>query len=123
MALVAGAWLVGAASLLGAPTAIGMSLLVAGTLVVFALTSAWRMARGLVDFAETVPAEPEVSASAYGRARLAWPSLNLAVQGTAGVLRDPSLEAEAAGQPLTGPVEEGDELAEEALGNVGIHAP
>lgn len=122
VALVVGAWLVGAATLLGIPTAIGLSLLLAATLIVFALTSAWRMARGLADFAETVPAEAEVSASAHGQARLSWPSLNLAVRGTAGVLKEPSLEVEAAGQPLTGSVEEAEGLAEEALGSLGVRA-
>lgn len=104
----------------GLPTAVGIGLIVTLTLVFFALHSAWRLARGLVAFADLVPGQPDVHARASGVARFSWPSLSLDVQGQAGVLSEPRLEAEAGGQPFEGTVDEGPELAEEALASLGV---
>lgn len=122
MAGAFGALVVGAAATLGVPTAIGMGMILALTLVGFALHSAWRMGHGLATFAQAVPTEPDVTAKASGRARLAWPSLGLVVRGRAAVLREPELEAEAGGQPLRASVDEGEVLAQEALEALGIEA-
>lgn len=115
-----GALVVGGAVLTGGPTAVTIAALLALTLVVFAVHSAWKLAQGLHAFAEEIPAPADVETNLDGTARLTWPALSLAVEGEAGVLRDPHLEGRAGGQPFEGPVEEGGRLAEEALADIGV---
>lgn len=121
-ALTFGALTVGGAVLAGAPTAIGIASIVAITLLVFAVHSAWRMAQGLGSFARAVPEPADVQARASGRAQLAWPSLDLTVQSRAGVLREPRLEGEADGEPFEGEIDDGHEVAERALESLGVEA-
>lgn len=118
-----GSLIVGAAVLAGLQIGVELGLILAATLLVFALHSAWRMAQGLAAFAEAVPGQPRVQASAEGRARLDWPSLGLVVEGEAAVLHEPDLEAEAGGEPLQAPVDEGRQLAEQALSRLGVAEP
>ena len=119
-ALGIGAILVGAASLTGAQNAVAIAAIVAVTLVVFAVQSAWRLVQGIEAFAEAVPAQGRAEAHPDGSIHLAWPSLNLEVEGTAGILARVRLEGQAAGQPFEGPVDEASGLAEEALESVGV---
>lgn len=120
VALGAGLLLVAGAVAGGGGTALTLALVVAATLVFFALHSAWRVAQALDTVAETVPLPPQVTADPSGEAELAWPSLSLVVQGEAAVLRDPELEASAGGEPLRAPVDESRRLAEEALATLGL---
>jgi hypothetical protein len=119
LAAAFGVPIVAGARITGMTLAFQLGLVVALTLVAFALHSAWRMARGLQAFAETVPADPDVDAHSQG-ARLRWPAFGLVVQGRAGVMREPDLEARAGGEPMSAPVDEGEQLAEEALESLGI---
>lgn len=105
---------------LGTTFTVALGVLLGATFLVFALHGAWRMADGLVAFAEEVPAQPQVRARLDGEARLVWPGLGLEVEGRAGLLREPDLEAEVAGQPLQAPPDEAPVLAEEALSVAGV---
>lgn len=115
-----GAFTIGAGLAAGAPTATGIATIVTVTLLFFAVHSSWKLAQGLHAFAEAVPGEADVEVEPDGRARLAWPALNLDVEARAGVLTDPTLEAEAGGQPFEGEVEEAQRVAEEALASLGL---
>lgn len=121
VAATLGLAIVGTAWWLGMTIALQLGLVLALTLVVFAVHSAWRMARGLQTVAEAIPGDPDVDAEPHG-ARLRWPSFGLVVHGRAALMREPDLEARAGGEPLTRPVDEGAELAEEALDSLGIDA-
>lgn len=104
----------------GAPTATWLASILAVTLVVFALHSAWLLGEGLSSFAQAVPVDAEVDANPTGEAELRWPALSLTVEAEAGILRDPKLEAHAGGQPFEGDVDQARDLAEEALASLGV---
>lgn len=104
----------------GVTTSIGLGVLIGATFFLFAGHGAWRTAEAVVEFADTVPKEPVVETEAGRVARLTWPALNLTLTGEAAVLKEPELEAEAAGRTLEASVEESRELAQEALEELGI---
>lgn len=119
---IVGMLVIGLGITTGSPTAIGMAIILTVTLLVFAVHSAWKMASGLAAFAQAVPFEPSTRVS-IGGARLDWPSLSLSVEGRAGVLREPDLQAVAAGEPMAAPADEGSQLARQALDVLGFEAP
>lgn len=105
---------------IGTFASVGISTMIAATLIAFALHGAWRLADALQAFAQTVPAQPYVEAETSGKACLKWPGLSITVESQAGLLREPPLEVQAGGQPLEGRIDEARDLAEEALAAVGI---
>lgn len=118
--LVFAAVTVGLGSLIGTVSSVGIGLVLGATLVLFGLHGAWRMADGIVTFAQAVPSDPEISAHPDGHARLEWPGLNLTVEGRAGVMGEPDLEVTAGGEPMQAPLDESAEVAREALARLGV---
>lgn len=111
---------IGGGLMMGTFVSVGLGLIIGSTLLLFALHGAWQVARGLAEFAEPVPLEPRVRARTDGQASLEWPSMGLRVEAQAGVLREPELEVNAAGQPIRAPIDEGPEAAREALEVLGV---